>query len=107
MSTAADRLLLRLVDAVYRVQKQLQYPRAGEMTLPLLRPVRERIHESIVRVAAPILMGKGTSGPLNALTAGWFIDPEADYGETTPAQFRMAAPASGRPEDLTGVPPAN
>jgi hypothetical protein len=95
----ADHFLLKVIDGCYRHQKQLQYQRAREMKLPLLRPVRELAHEYIGphrRVSSPELV--------NASTAGWSIDPEADYGGPTLAQFREAAPPSGDLSDLTETP---
>lgn len=80
--------------------KQLQYHRAREMTLALLRPVRELAHEYVGR--------HRRSSPdderIDAATAGWWIDPEADYGGPRLAQFREAALPSGDLRDLTDVP---
>jgi hypothetical protein len=95
----ADYFLLRMIDGCYRHQKQLQYHRAREIKLPLLRPVRQLAHEYI----RPHY-GVGPDEPVNPPTAGWSIDPEADYGGPTLAQFREAAPRSGDPSDLTEVP---
>jgi len=101
----ADHFLLKVIDGSYRHQKQLQYHRAREMKMPLLRPVRELAHEYIGRHRAPQLRGSSPNDELvNASTAGWSIDPEADYGGPTLAQFREAAPLSGDLSDLTEVP---
>jgi hypothetical protein len=104
-SHPADRFLLKVIDDSYRSQKKLQYHRASAMTLPLLRPVRELVHEYIRRLQAPLLQGStDNDGPPNASTAGWSIDPEADYGGPTLDQFRDGAPASGEVSDLTETP---
>jgi hypothetical protein len=95
----ADYFLLRVIDGCYRHQKQLQYHRAREINLPLLRPVRELAHEYI----GPHYRF-GSDEPISASTAGWSIDPEADYGGPTLAQFREAAPPSGDQNDLTEEP---
>jgi hypothetical protein len=95
----ADHFLLKLIDRCYRHQKQLQYHRASELQLPLLRPVRELAHGYI----GPHYRARADE-PVDASTAGWSIDPDADYGGSTLAQFRQAAPPSGDPDDLTEVP---
>jgi hypothetical protein len=96
----ADHFLLKVIDGCYRHQKQLQYHRAREMTLPLLRPVRELAHEYIGRHRR----SSPNDEPVNASTAGWSIDPAADYGGPTLTQFREAAPPSGDLSDLTDAP---
>jgi hypothetical protein len=96
----ADHFLLKVIDGCYRRQKQLQYHRAREMTLPLLRPVRELAHEYIGRHRC----SSPNVEPVNASTAGWWIDPEADYGGPTLTQFREGAPSSGDLGDLTDMP---
>jgi hypothetical protein len=97
-----------VIDGCYRPQKQLQYHRAREMTLPLLRPVRELAHQYISRLRAPLLRGSSANDEIvDASTAGWSIDPEADYGGPTLAQFREAAPPSGELSDLTQTPRCN
>ncbi len=96
----ADHFLLKLIDGCYRHQKQLQYHRAREMTLPLLRPVRELAHEYIGRHRR----SSPDTEPIDASTAGWWIDPEADYGGPTLAHFREGAPPSGDLRDLADVP---
>lgn len=96
----ADHFLLKMIDGCYRHQKQLQYHRARELTLPLLRPVRELAHEYIGGHRI-----RSSDELVNASTAGWWIDPEANYGGTTLAQFRSGAPPSGDLSDLTNVPP--
>jgi hypothetical protein len=101
----ADHFLLKVIDGCYRQQKQLQYHRARAMTLPLLRPVRELAHLYISRLRAPLVQGSsGHEEIVNASTAGWSIDPEADYGGPTLAQFREGAPPSGELRDLTETP---
>lgn len=101
----ADRFLLKVIDGSYRSQRKLQYHRAGEMTLPLLRPVRELVHEYIGRLRAPLLQRSShNDGPPNASAAGWSIDPDADYGGPTLQQFRQGAPPSGEFSDLTETP---
>lgn len=95
----ADHFLLKVIDGCYRHQKQLQYHRARELKLPLLRPVRELAHKYI----GPHFR-LGPDRPVSASTAGWSIDPEADYGGPTLAQFREAAPPSGDVNDLTEAP---
>lgn len=97
---SADHFLLKMVDGRYRHEKQLQYHRAREMTLPLLRPVRELAHEYIGQHRRSV----PDEEPISASTAGWWIDPEADYGGPTLAQFREGAPPSGDPRDLTDAP---
>jgi hypothetical protein len=104
----ADHFLLKVIDGCYRQQKQLQYHRAREMTLPLLRPVRELAHEYISRLRAPLLRGSSAHDEIvDASSAGWSIDPEADYGGPTLAQFREGAPPSGELSDLTETPRCN
>jgi hypothetical protein len=95
----ADHFLLTVIDGCYRHQKQLQYHRAREIKLPLLRPVRELAHEYI----GPHYR-LGPDEPVSASTAGWSIDPAADYGGPTLAQFREAAPPSGDVNELTEAP---
>ena len=58
------------------------------MTLPLLRPVRELAHEYIGRHRR----SSPNDEPVDASTAGWSIDPEANYGGPTLAQFREDGP---------------
>jgi hypothetical protein len=90
----ADHFLLKVIDGCYRQQKQLQYHRAREMTLPLLRPVRELANEYIAALRTPILRGSYLNNEIvDASTAGWSIDPATDYGGPTLAQFREAAPS--------------
>jgi hypothetical protein len=102
----ADRFLLKVIDGSYRSQKKLQYHRASAMTLPLLRPVRELVHEYVGRLRAQLFEGNTRSdGPPNASTAGWSIDPAADYGGPTLDQFREGAPPSREVSDLTETPP--
>jgi hypothetical protein len=104
----ADHFLLKVIDGCYRQQKQLQYHRAGAMTLPLLRPVRQLVHQYISRLREPLLHGSsGHDEILDASRAGWSIDPEADYGGPTLAQFREGAPPSGKLSDLTETPRSN
>ena|ERR1700733_2276088 len=93
---SADHFLLKMVDGCYRHEKQLQYYCAREMTLPLLRPIREPAHEYISRHRR----SSPDEEPISAST----VDPEADYGGPTLAQFREAAPSSGNVRDLTDVP---
>lgn len=100
MQHPADHFLLKVIDGCYRHQKQLQYHRAREMTLPLLRPVRELAHEYIGRHRR----SSPNDEPVNASTAGWWIDPAADYGGPTLTQFRDGAPPSGDISDLTDAP---
>jgi hypothetical protein len=47
----ADHFLLKVIDRCYRHQKQLQYHRARELRMPLLRPVRAR-HFAAYNLAA-------------------------------------------------------
>jgi hypothetical protein len=101
----ADRFLLKVIDGCYRKQKQLQYHRASEMTLPLLRPVRELVHEYIGRLRTPLARNTTLKDqPVTAATAGWSIDPEADYAGPTLAEFRPAAPPSGELSHLRPTP---
>jgi hypothetical protein len=103
----SDRFLLKVIDSSYRSQKRLQYHRASEMTLPLLRPVRELVQEYIGRLRTPVLHECVANDlPPNASTAGWSIDPDADYGGPTLDQFRQGVPPSGQLSDLTEMPAA-
>jgi len=78
----ADTQLLRLLDTTYATKK-LQYHRASAMRFPLLRPTRELAHQFLLTAHPPIFR------PTDA--AGMSIDPAADYGGPSLAEFRIGA----------------
>jgi len=83
----ADVRLLELLNDTYLQQRKLQFQRASEIRLPLMRPVRELAAEYIC------------SFPLSQISPISSIDPAADYGGPSLADFRSQA----RGTDLRSV----
>lgn len=81
-SHQTDLQLLRVLDTTYAT-KRLQYHRASPIRLPLLRPTRELAHEYLLKVHVPLFRSSDERG--------MSIDPAADYGESSLAEFRVGA----------------
>jgi hypothetical protein len=90
----ADVQLLDLLDTTYAKQKALQYHRASEMTLPVLRPTRELADMYIAHTYKSMLGEDNFQRTLSQggeSAYGLSIYSEADYGSVSLEEFRTAA----------------
>jgi hypothetical protein len=75
----ADVRLHELLNDTYLKQRKLQFQRASGIRLPFLRAIRELTAEYL------------GAFPLLATSSGSSVDPAADYGEPSLADFRSRA----------------
>ncbi len=83
---SSDEKLLRLLNHVY-AGRRLQYRAPGRRKVPLLRPVRELAQQYLTEVHRAATCTVVDPCPVPGLG----IDPAADYGAMTLAQFRLTA----------------